>query len=429
MNMEMRLNILFISLLSVLILVPCITFSQDCDENMLMFDCDGQYFCNNEPGFGFDCYVYNEYCEDFNGDGITDAWVGDGWCDDGEWGYDFQCAEYSFDCGDCGDVYTDYNGYCSYLPQEFTFMYEGETRQYILYIPESLPPNAPLIFLMHGFTGSATGMYNYSGMQSVADENGFAVCYPDGTIDQNGDRFWNVGYSFHQNQTVDDVGFLSTLAVHLQNEYNLSPENTFASGMSNGAEMSYMLACFAGDKFGAIAPVAGTMFGESWTDCSTEPIPVLEIHGTNDNVTLWDGDLTDNYWGPYPGMDEVIEFWVGQNECVNSENNFLLGMNTIHHRYFNCANNNEVWLYEVVNGGHDWPNYSSQEIWNFFANYIVLSNGDLNYDDSVDILDVIILVNHILSPSTVELEGADINNDGEVNVLDVVALVNIILGN
>ena len=75
-----------------------------------MFDCDGQYFCNNEPGFGFDCYVYNEYCEDFNGDGITDAWVGDGWCDDGEWGYDFQCAEYSFDCGDCGDVYTDYYG-------------------------------------------------------------------------------------------------------------------------------------------------------------------------------------------------------------------------------------------------------------------------------------------------------------------------------
>jgi len=29
----------------------------------------------------------------------------------------------------------------------------------------------------------------------------------------------------------------------------------------------------------------------------------------------------------------------------------------------------------------------------------------------------------------VELDGADINNDGEVNILDVVALVNIILSN
>ena len=48
-----------------------------------MFDCDGLSFCNNEPDFGFDCYVNNEFCEDFNQDGITDSWVGDGWCDDG----------------------------------------------------------------------------------------------------------------------------------------------------------------------------------------------------------------------------------------------------------------------------------------------------------------------------------------------------------
>ena len=54
--------------------------------------------------------------------------------------------------------------------------------------------------------------------------------------------------------------------------------------------------------------------------------------------------------------------------------------------------------------------------------------GDLNNDNSVDILDVIILVNHILSPAAVELDGSDINNDGDVNILDVVALVSIILG-
>ena len=54
-------------------------------------------------------------------------------------------------------------------------------------------------------------------------------------------------------------------------------------------------------------------------------------------------------------------------------------------------------------------------------------SGDLNDDGNIDVLDVIILVNHILSPATVELEGADINNDGEINILDIVALVNIIL--
>ena len=138
----------------------CLCISQDCDDNMLMTDCDGLNFCNNEPDFDFDCYVNNEFCQDFNNDGITDAWVGDGWCDDGEWGFDFQCEEYSFDCGDCGDAYEDFNGYCSYLPDEFNFNHNGQIRNYLFYEPESLMPNAPLVFVMHGFTGSASGIYD-----------------------------------------------------------------------------------------------------------------------------------------------------------------------------------------------------------------------------------------------------------------------------
>tara|TARA_B110000495_G_scaffold5934_1_gene4474 strand:- start:148 stop:1911 length:1764 start_codon:yes stop_codon:yes gene_type:complete len=53
--------------------------------------------------------------------------------------------------------------------------------------------------------------------------------------------------------------------------------------------------------------------------------------------------------------------------------------------------------------------------------------GDFNNDEALNILDVIILVNHILSPATVELDGADINSDGNINILDIVQLVNIIL--
>ena len=55
--------------------------------------------------------------------------------------------------------------------------------------------------------------------------------------------------------------------------------------------------------------------------------------------------------------------------------------------------------------------------------------GDLNNDEIVNVLDVVILVNHILSPAAVELDGADINIDGNVNILDIVQLVNIILIN
>jgi len=57
----------------------------------------------------------------------------------------------------------------------------------------------------------------------------------------------------------------------------------------------------------------------------------------------------------------------------------------------------------------------------------ISNSGDFNNDDSINILDVIILVNHILSPDTLELEGADMNNDGMVNILDIIVLINIIL--
>ncbi len=53
--------------------------------------------------------------------------------------------------------------------------------------------------------------------------------------------------------------------------------------------------------------------------------------------------------------------------------------------------------------------------------------GDFNTDGSTDILDVIILVNHILSPAAVELDGADINDDGDVNILDIIQLMDMIL--
>ena len=59
----------------------------------------------------------------------------------------------------------------------------------------------------------------------------------------------------------------------------------------------------------------------------------------------------------------------------------------------------------------------------------VTVSGDINSDGNIDILDVVMLVNHILNEDTSELEGADINNDGDINILDVVTLVSIILGN
>jgi len=77
------------------------------------------------------------------------------------------------------------------------------------------------------------------GMNTLADIKGFAVCYPQGSLDETGVSFWNSELDY---APVDDVGFLTELAKYLQEHYKLSAKNTFVCGMSNGGFMSYTLA-------------------------------------------------------------------------------------------------------------------------------------------------------------------------------------------
>ena len=52
-------------------------------------------------------------------------------------------------------------------------------------------------------------------------------------------------------------------------------------------------------------------------------------------------------------------------------------------------------------------------------------DGDLNMDGVINILDVISLVNVVLSGE--EDDMGDLNSDGAINILDIILLVNIIL--
>jgi hypothetical protein len=56
--------------------------------------------------------------------------------------------------------------------------------------------------------------------------------------------------------------------------------------------------------------------------------------------------------------------------------------------------------------------------------------GDVNFDNNLDITDVILLINFILGTTPTEEEGltADMNQDGIINILDVISLVGEILG-
>ena len=264
----------------------------------------------------------------------------------------------------------------------FTFKFDGLDRSYILHKPKNFDKNSPLVFMLHGFGSSSMNIMSYSQMNLIADQNGFMVCYPQGSRLETGQSHWNANLDM---SSVNDIGFLSSLAKLIQKNYDVNPENTFVSGMSNGGFMSYTLACEKPDVFRAIASITGTMSGRDWQNCKPSfNIPIMQISGTEDKIVPWDGTMSTAYgWGGAPHIVKVIDFWAEKNGCnVDKKINFpdldRSDKSTVSLvKKKGGPKNNEVWFYTVNGGGHDWPGSwgnrdvsATEEIWKFFNHHL-----------------------------------------------------------
>lgn len=263
---------------------------------------------------------------------------------------------------------------------------DDQPREYLIYFPSNLKAEAPLVFVCHGYTGKASDMANYSQMNSVADKHGFVVCYPQGSMDKNENPFWQVGYEFNLDNPINDISFIHHLAGTLQKEYGLSKENAFFTGLSNGGDMANYLACQSTPVFKAVAPVVGCLM-KSMIDSFPKPnrIPLLMINGTADNITLWEGDMANQGgWGPYHSTPEMHNFWIKNNGCTTVVKSVLPNTNKEDGSFVRVEKHSgetamPVWIYTVVNGGHDWPGGSgnmdlnaSEAIWAFFSQFLTI---------------------------------------------------------
>lgn len=252
---------------------------------------------------------------------------------------------------------------------------DGYQRQLVMYLPDGLQPDAPLVFILHGY---GAGIWRENPMLAAADRHGFAVCLPQGLKDPQGEPSWNVGYPFQQVWKVNDVKALCSMAHYVQKRYRLSRQNTFLTGMSNGGEMCYLMAYSKQSTFKAVVPIAGLTMAWIYEQMEApHPIPIMEIHGTEDRVSQWMGDMEDKGgWGAYLPVPLAIGYWIAKNRCSHEEVENLQvneGHLIIKHRYSSPTTGCDVWLYEVVGGVHSWFTNdidTGEEVWQFFSRYV-----------------------------------------------------------
>ena len=271
--------------------------------------------------------------------------------------------------------------------------HDGIQRDYIVYIPELYDGSSvvPLVLNFHGFGSNATQQMFYGDFRDIADTEGFLLVHPEGTR-FFGNQFWNVGFP-GLSSTIDDVGFTEALIDELATLYTIDLDRVYATGMSNGGFMSFLLACQLSEKIAAVASVTGSMTQDTFDDCNAQlPTPVLQIHGTEDDVVLYN---ENNLSLPIP---DVISYWVDHNNCETTPTTTTLpdvdvsDGSTIEYSVYEDGDNGITTEHmKVIGGGHTWPGSvlnsagtnqdidASMEIWLFFSRYDI--NGLLSTDD------------------------------------------------
>lgn len=258
----------------------------------------------------------------------------------------------------------------------------GQYRSYRLYVPAIYTGASarPLILNLHGYTSNAQQQQLYSNFMPIADTANFLMVFPNGTYN-SGQRFWNAGIS---SALVNDIAFLSALIDSLDLTYNINLNRVYSTGMSNGGYMSHTLACELSNRITAIASVTGSIFNTQYgSNCHPmRPVPVMQIHGTNDPTVPYTGSSTSM------PIDSVVKYWVTKNNC-NPAATFSNVPNTSstdgctaeHYRYLNGISGSSVELYKIIGGTHTWPGFpfggigtnldinASKEIWRFFSKY------------------------------------------------------------
>lgn len=234
----------------------------------------------------------------------------------------------------------------------------GLDRSYRLYKPVGVPPAAPLVVVMHGYSGSARQVERDYHWDGLADSGKFVVAYPDGL-----GRAWNVegetccGRSGRDG--VDDVGFIKAAVADIAKNVGVDPAKVYATGMSNGAIMSFTLACST-DIFAAIGPVAGTQLNACR---NPRPTSVMHIHGTTDRLVPYGGGQGFSVING-PSVPEVNAFWRNIDQCGAPTATTSGPVTT---STAGCAEGRGVVLVTVDGGGHEWPPFASQALWQFFA--------------------------------------------------------------
>ena len=275
--------------------------------------------------------------------------------------------------------------------QENRLQYAGLERSYWV-VAAAGEPSRPVVLALHGGGGTAAAMCRMrGGLQDLARQGAYILVCPQGV-----ENHWNDGRQITRwrahTENIDDVGFLAAVIEDVAKDHSVDLQRVFATGISNGGQMSYRLACERGDLVRAIAPVAASM-AETLECAPARPVSVAILNGVADPLVPYGGGwigFGGDRLGRVIATEEAWRRWAELNQCSGEPDQVWLpdrspddGTRTQLLSRSGCAEGTQVLLYRIEGGGHTWPSGpqylpewvvgrvsqdldGSQLIWDFF---------------------------------------------------------------
>jgi polyhydroxybutyrate depolymerase len=225
-------------------------------------------------------------------------------------------------------------------------------RLFRLHIPSgySSENGYPLVINFHGHGNTAAAQERMTGLSRLANQAGFIVAYPQGSIGADGRTGWNTGPSNYPH--ANDLRFTADVVHQIQSQLCVNTRRIYATGFSNGGGMTNVLACKMADVFAAFALVSAGIHPVSGGCHPARPVPFLEIHGTADTTVPYGGNLVNDH---EPPVQQTLATWVQLDGCATRPVLTAPQANVITERWDQCRAGVSVVHYRLHGGVHAWP--------------------------------------------------------------------------
>jgi len=237
--------------------------------------------------------------------------------------------------------------------QTFDLDDAGTPRRYDVYVPPGPDQGEPrpAVVVLPGTNVSLDLMQDLTGLDALADAEGFLVVYvgagPDGF-----DSKLCCGGTDHDVQVVEQV------LAEVEVTWPLDRARLYATGFSAGGAMAYKLAVRAPDVFAAVAPVSGGFYPDP-----RAPHPEDVVPTSAPSVISFAGGADPDYDDFLGGLDR----WRAGADCAEPVAEDVEGADGVQHSSAACAGDSTVEVYTVADMGHAWPGGSGDAAFGYDA--------------------------------------------------------------